>query len=486
MKPLSKSKYMLGLQCPKLLWRTVHEPDAPELIPGPELKARFAHGHQVGALARDRFSGGVLIPPKVTEVKAMMRATTTAIDSGANAVFEATFANEDARCAVDVLERREDGRWSVLEVKATTKAKPQHVEDLAFQVWLAREVGGLEVASAEVMHLNRNCRAPHLDNLFERSDVTEEVLGVVSGVPTRVGSMRSVVDGLEPEVAPGPHCKKPYPCPFLGRCTAGRPKGHVSELYRIRTDRVTRLEQRGISTIAQLPDSEKLSPVQQRQLKAARSGERWVGPGLAKALDRVSGVVAHLDFETVSTPVPVWDGCRPWQQVPVQVSIHVERDGGVEHHEHLAEPGEDPRRGVAEFLVRTLSDVDTICVWYEAFERGRIAELEESFPDLAEELKDIDAKVVDLLPIVRDHVYDEKFGGSFSIKRVLPALCPGEGWGDLEVAGGGLAAVLLERYLLRPEEVEDVQALRRDLLAYCERDTWAMVVLLRGLRTLVR
>ena len=482
MKPVSKSKYMAGRQCHRRLWLTIHERDAPELVPDTELQGRFAHGHQVGALACERFPNGVVIRPLEVGLATAVAETEEAIASGAPAVFEATFVAAGARCAVDVLERREDGRWSVIEVKATTKAKPQHVHDLAFQTWLVSESAGLDLATAEVMHLSPDYRAPSQGALMSRTDVTADVLREVAAVPIELDAMKRIIDGPEPDVRPGPQCRKPYECPFVTRCGASRPRGHVSELYRIRTDRVARLESRGISTIAEMPQGEKLSAVQERQRRVAVTGERWVSPSLGDALEVVSGVVAHLDFETVSLPVPVWGGTRPWQQVPVQVSVHLEFEGEVEHREYLAEPGTDPRRGVAEFVVSMLEGVDTVTVWYEAFERGRIREMAEAFPDLAERLYAIDAKVADLLPIVRDHVYDEGFRGSFSIKKVFPVLCPGEGWEDLEVGGGGLASVLLERYLVRPEDVDDVGELRRQLLAYCERDTWAMVLLLRRLR----
>ena len=58
---LSKSRFVAGLQCPKMLWWTVHEPDAPELVAGPDLQARFDRGHEVGAAARTWVPGGVLI-----------------------------------------------------------------------------------------------------------------------------------------------------------------------------------------------------------------------------------------------------------------------------------------------------------------------------------------------------------------------------------------------------------------------------------------
>lgn len=52
---LSKSKYVAGTQCHKLLWWIVHEPDALELQPNKVLQDRFDQGAQVEERARGLF-----------------------------------------------------------------------------------------------------------------------------------------------------------------------------------------------------------------------------------------------------------------------------------------------------------------------------------------------------------------------------------------------------------------------------------------------
>jgi hypothetical protein len=87
---------------------------------------------------------------------------------------------------------------------------------------------------------------------------------------------------------------------------------------------------------------------------------------------------------------------------------------------------------------------------------------------------------------VREHVYHPDFGGSFSLKRVLPALEPGLGYDDLAIGDGALASVALERLLWGGEAVspEERARLRQDLLAYCARDTLGLARLLGRLRSL--
>ena len=108
---------------------------------------------------------------------------------------------------------------------------------------------------------------------------------------------------------------------------------------------------------------------------------------------------------------------------------------------------------------------------------ARIESLADAVPNLAGKLTALADKIEDLLPVVRDHVYHPDFGGSFSIKKVLPALVPNLGYDDLEIGDGGTAATALETLLLDAESLTEAlrKELRRNLLAYCERDTLAMV-----------
>jgi hypothetical protein len=114
-------------------------------------------------------------------------------------------------------------------------------------------------------------------------------------------------------------------------------------------------------------------------------------------------------------------------------------------------------------------------------------QLAEVVPQLSSELIDIAARLVDLLPVVRNHVYHPDFGGGFSIKQVLPALVPTLSYRDLTFQDGMLASLELMRLMQQQERIPPAHRtkLRDDLLRYCERDTVAMVKLLERLRGMV-
>ena len=127
-------------------------------------------------------------------------------------------------------------------------------------------------------------------------------------------------------------------------------------------------------------------------------------------------------------------------------------------------------------------------VMYTPFERTRIRSLQQAVPELARDLKVLEAKLLDLHPVIRDHVYHPDFLGSFSLKYVLHPLVPELTYSDLVIVDGLVASVEIARLLFVAHKIPPAQRdrVRQDLLNYCERDTWAMVKLLERLRELAR
>ncbi|HVH68243.1 MAG TPA: DUF2779 domain-containing protein [Gemmatimonadales bacterium] len=484
---LSKSRYLAGLQCHKQLWWRVHEPDAPELAPTPGQQNLFAQGREVGERARDHVPGGELIDLPFYEYDNKVGATREALQRNPPAIYEAWFLADDTYVGVDILERNAPRGHTVIEVKASNSRKPEHLPDAAVQVHVLRRAG-LQVERAEVMHLNPQCRYPDLSNLFVREEVTPLVEGALIGVPDELAAQQRMLEGPLPDVPIGEHCTKPYDCPFIPRCWPKLPDHHVSSLYRIDRRRALELEADGYETIFDLPSDLELTVIHARQVKAVQTGRVVVERSLGKALAQFTPPLAFLDFETVSLAIPRWPGCRPWQQVPVQFSVHSdERGRGLVHREWIADGPEDPRPALAEALVEACTGARKIVAYYANFERDCIRQLRDAAPQYVRELERIEKRLVDLLPTIRNHLYHPDFGGGFSIKKTLPALVPGLSYADLTVQDGEAATVELQRLMLDGAQMPagERTALRRALLAYCERDTWAMVKLLEKLRSLI-
>jgi len=385
--------------------------------------------------------------------------------------------------AVDVLERM-DGGFRLIEVKSSTSQKDEHIPDAAVQKHVLTECG-LGVHACEIMHLNKEYRHPNKGDLFQRTDVTAPVDDYLPKVKPEIDRQVAMLDGPLPDVPIGAHCFDPRECPFFDRCWPDSPK-HISKLYNVGPVKTGEYLARGIHWISDLPPTEKLPPAARRQLRAMATGEVVVERGLAKALEPFEARLGHLDFETVSRAVPVWDGLGPWHQAAAQFSFHLEDGhGGFEHFEHLAEGPQDARPALARAMIEATADAERV-VHYSPFERTRIRNLQESVPALRSELEELESKLIDLLPVVRNYVYHPGFQGSFSLKFVLPALVPELTYNDLVIVDGMVASVEIARLLfvsgkLTPEQHEKTL---HDLLEYCKRDTWATVKVLEEVRRL--
>jgi hypothetical protein len=342
---LSKSRVTAGKQCHKLLWWRVHEPLAVELQPDKVLQDRFDQGAQVGALAREQFPDGVLIPrarrhdgsgaPWNQQSDDRLELTRQAMASGADTIFEASFFADNTVVACDVLLRETDG-WRLIEVKSTSSAKDEHLLDAAIQVHVL-ERSGLKVVGVEIMHLSKECRFPDLTNLFERTVVTDDVRALLPGIPNEIDAQLAMLNGPLPDVSIGVQCSEPRDCAFQERCWPQDPD-HLSNLYNI--GRATRCQQymdAGIHRISDVPPAKRKNATVQRQIKAMKDQCLIVEPNLARALEPFNVRLGFLDFETISRAVPVWPAMKPWEQGAAQFSYHeTNSDGTHTHAEFLA------------------------------------------------------------------------------------------------------------------------------------------------------
>jgi len=482
---LSKSRFTSGLQCHKKLWWEVHEPGAVELQPDKVLQDLFDQGRLVGEAARARCPGGVLIDLPYHAGAERVAATKQALASGAPAVFEATFISDDLFVAIDVLEKQGDG-YRLTEVKSSSSQKPEHIPDVAVQARVAAACG-VNVTAAEVMHLNKEFRHPDVGDLFARTDVTGPVAEFVGQVPKEIKRQREMLAGPLPDVAIGAQCFEPRECPFIGRCWPDGPD-HIGHLAGVGPKKTVAYLEQGITSIKDLPPDEKLNFTQKRQLKAMAENRLIVEPTLAAELARFGGRLGFLDFETIIRAIPVWPGMAPWQQAAAQFSYHERQpDGTYTHAAHLAEGPDDARPKLAAAMVRATANADRV-VMYTSFEKTRIRELQLAVPDLAAELAALEAKLIDLHPVVKNCVYHPDFRGSFSLKDILTPLVPELTYSDLVIVDGRVASVEIARLLFVADKIpkHERDRVRKELLDYCERDTWAMVKLVERLRELSR
>ena len=242
----------------------------------------------------------------------------------------------------------------------------------------------------------------------------------------------------------------------------------------------------GILTIGEIPEDFELTESQSRVRDAVVSGEPVVDrDGLQQALDFIVYPAYFLDFETVMTALPLYEGIAPYSQIVTQYSLHIcDRGEEIEHKEYLAEPERNCMRELTERLIQDCGNEGSIIV-YTSFERTIIDGLMWLFPDLEDGLRDITERLFDLYQVLRRYYYHPEFHGSFSIKKVLPVVVPGLGYDGMDI-DNGLDASAVFAYMSRGRyDGEEMEEIRRQLLEYCKLDTLAMVRLEERLRGMV-
>lgn len=478
---LSKSKITAFEQCPKRLWLATHRPELAEQDEGAE--ARFATGNDVGAIACALHPGGFMVDaPNLTAALA----TTASLITGGHPgpIFESTFEHDGVLVRVDVLEKLDGGGWAAAEVKSSGSVKDYHRGDLATQVWVMREAG-INLQRASIRYIDTSfvlTREGDYRGLFTDADLLGELEAIIATRPALVAEARAVLSGTEPERETGDHCASPFPCEFAAFCSRHLPPGPEWPVTVLPNGGGKRWLQSGIADLLDLAEAD-LKDRHARILAATRDAKPFHdAEGARKAMEHWGWPRAWLDFETIAPAIPRWVGTRPYQQIPFQFSLHLERRGGrMTHHEFLSCDGSDPRRPCAEALVEHIPEGATIIAYNAAFERRVLRELAAAFPDLAPRLEAMAEATVDLLPVAREHWYHRDQRGSWSIKAVLPTIAAELDYGALEVKDGGDAQAAWFEAADPACDPLRREALEEAMKAYCARDTWAMVAVARAL-----
>jgi len=485
-RTLSKSMLMAYRQCPRRLWLELHRPEL--RVDSEAAQARFNAGYAVGDMAQrlyDPAGCGVLIhAQREGYAEALVR--TRQLLGTSQPVFEAGFAADGSVAFADVLLPVIHGNqlaWRMIEVKSSTEVKDYHRDDVAIQAFAARRAG-VALRSVSVAHVDATWVYPgggDYSGLLKEVDLTVEAFGRDLEVQDWVIAAQKVaLLDVEPPRETGPQCTTPFECGFRAHCDAGKPKAEfpVAWLPRVQAAALKEhLAKPEVVDMRDVPDT-LLTAIQLRVKQQTLADSPYFDSvATARWLQPHQPPLYFLDFETIQFAVPRWKGTRPYQQIPFQFSLHVlTPNGDLEHVSFLDLSGGDPSAAFAEALVRACAGTGAVFVYNAGFETARIGELGLRYPHLQPELQRISARVIDLLPVVRSHYYHPMQEGSWSIKRVLPAMVPTLRYDQLEGVqdGGGAMDAYLEA--INPGTTAARKAaIELQLQAYCGLDTYAMV-----------
>eukprot|EP01012_Entosiphon_sulcatum_P022780 TRINITY_DN27765_c0_g1_i1.p1 TRINITY_DN27765_c0_g1~~TRINITY_DN27765_c0_g1_i1.p1 ORF type:complete len:495 (+),score=61.78 TRINITY_DN27765_c0_g1_i1:24-1487(+) len=481
MHTLTPAHLLNFCRCPKLLHLQFFRPQdaaAPvaSVFDARKVREHFQSGYAVG-------SGAVNVSAETGDVFEQSQNARAAAKVVVNPVVAGDGISARADVAVRLPGVSEAWHLKFVQARVTDPKEDNHALNLAIRLHAFRSAGW-PVQRVSIVRLNRFCRYPNLKKLFTETDVTASVLHSVGEVADLVKRAQSVLQQPEaPKTAIGPQCEKPERCSFAGVCWQHVPKGEsVFDIYRMQSQTRWDHYKNGRVHMRDLPTA-KLTPLQRRMVQCTLSGKSYVDrKTLQQEVAKWKGPLTYLDFEYQISAIPQFPGMAPFDPLPFQFSCHVEQpDGSLEHHYYLHESQDDPRPAVTAALLQAVPNSGSIVAYHKPAETSAIRALSANSAEHSEELDALVQRLVDPLPLLRQCVYNRLFNGSFSLKRVAPALL-GTGYSEFAVQGGASAIEIYNRYASLPEGDPMRRVLRDNLLEYCGADTRLLAALVNWMR----
>ena len=486
---LSKSQYTKYRSCPKRLWLYRNKKEVLTLSDAAQQKI-FDRGHFIGELAWKRFPGGVLVKDGYKNPQGAIKRTQELMAQGVPAIYEAAFAYNGILVFVDILEKTTTG-WNLVEVKSSgSTIDAIYVDDISIQRYVLTHCG-VTPEHCYLMHVNSDyfmtTDEPDLSQFFLLTPMDSELFPDEK-IEENLAKIEKLLANPEPNTElDKSKCKE---CECHDYCWKDIPADSVFDL--LRSKQAREYIAMGMVRVADLPPNSFENEKYNRWVEVLRTGKPYIDhAAVAQWLNRLNYPLYYLDFETTQPVVPLWKYSRPYQQIPFQFSLHVQREpnGKFEHYEYLSTGKEDPRYGCVKALLKYIGNSGTIIAHNATFEKGRLNEMAHDLP-----LPDKDAKrLIEMTerfmdtgdPFKQDYLHP-KMHCSWSIKKVLPALVPEMSYEGMAVANGGDAMDAFDVLYAQKLPPAELEQLRKDLLKYCEQDTWAMVKLVDVLRKSIK
>ena len=481
---LSKSKYCLGIQCEKILWLDKNKSEVKEDINN---DAVFDNGTEVGILAQNLFG-----PHKVVtfnkDLSKMIEDTTNYLKENTIVLCEASLSYNNNFCSVDILKKDND-KYEIYEVKSSTEIKDIYLDDASYQYYVLKSLG-LDVSKVAIVYINSDYVRHgdlEINKLFKISDITDIVISKQEDIKNKIDELNKYMDNKE-EVQKDidSYCFYPYECPYFKYCSRHLPDNNIFNIKGMPIKSKFKYYHQGIYDYSDLL-SENINEKYKQQIEFELNNlEPHINKkNIKKILDALYNPIYFLDFETFQLAVPPYDNIRPYEQIPFQYSLHILDNDKLEHKEFLSQDSVDPRRLLAESLVRDIPMNSCVVAYNMSFEKMIIKALANTFSDLCEHLMNIYDNMQDLMIPFKDRdYYLKEMKGSYSIKFVLPALFPDDpslNYHNLNLVHKGDEAS--NAFLnLGKLETQEKEKLRTALLKYCELDTYAMVKIYEKLK----
>ncbi len=491
---ISKSEYIMFLKHPAWLWLKKH--DKTKLPPiDDNTQAIFDAGNMFEAYAEQLFPKGFRLGfDNYQEYLTLPQATAKAIADGNKTLFQARFEADNITCICDVVQFINDKTLDLFEIKSSTKAKPEHELDLAFQMTVL-ERAGYTVRNVSVVHVNNQyVRSGAIDpkELTDITEVTDAVRELQDFTNQKITEATELLaSGNHPDFSPVLAEKSAFgEWLEIYKHLNDFESGSIYDLYQLDNKTLSNLNDAGIRFIKDIPENFILKPKQALQVEATRLGRPIIhAEKIKEYLDSFVFPLYFFDYETLASLVPYFDGLRPYQQLPFQYSLHVleSPDSELKHYEYLHRENSNPARTLSEALKSHIGDKGSVITWNMGFEKSCNMLLGSLVLEFTSFYESLNERIVDLMiPFSNGMYIDKDFCGSASIKSVLPVLVHELSYKALGIQEGASAQRLWMEAVLDGKREEQKQQILEDLMEYCKLDTLAMVEIYRKLVGVVR
>ena len=411
--------------------------------------------------------------------------TKKALDSSPPYIYEAFFEKEQLIARVDILHLKKSS-WDIIEVKSSLSLKEDHLWDMAIQKYVLDKCFD-KIENCFLMHINKACVYPHLEYLFIKKNVTDQVNKLIPEVEKKVIEFKNTLNQTKaPQVEIGPHCKKPYPCRFMHKCWSLKGPS-VFNIPGLGEEESWNYFHQNKVHLKDIPDQD-LIKRQCVYKKVQLTGKPYINKiNIKKEISSWKFPLYYLDFETLSSAIPRFPSTKPFQHIPFQFSClkqnnYNQKKGNEdlqdfekqitteEHYLHL--DSSDARKFLTEKLAQFIGEKGHVVAYYKQFESCRLKELSALFPEFSKILLSIESRLVDPLPLLREEVCFKDFGSSWSMKSVAPVLL-GKKWSysQLDVQDGLMAQNTFEQMIQLKNSDPQKEILRKNLISYCRQDT---------------
>ncbi len=487
------------LKHPAWLWLRKYEKD--KLPPIDEnTQVIFSAGHKFESYAEKLFPKAIKLGFKDYEqYKTLPTRTNTALEKGAQTILQGRFEADGITCIIDILARVENNTFDLIEIKSSNRVKPEHEYDLAFQSTVLEKCG-LNIRNTAILLVNSDyVRDGDIEpeKIITKTDVTGAIKQLKDTTLEQINKAFAVLaQGAIPDISARYVNQVGVPKTswfkeWLEIYKHLKPELDPYNVYFLsypNAEQIAQLEDNGIELIKDVPDKAALRAKQLAQIKTTRENKRIIKKGEIKEfIDTFTYPLYFLDYETLSSVIPAFDGYQPWKDYPFQCSLHILESPHAEpkHEEYLHRDKSDPIPELLKKLKADIGSTGTILTWNMSYEKSCNDRMAKLYPESKEFLDDLDQRINDLMmPFSEMWFVDKDFHGSASLKNVLPVLVPELSHEELEITDGLKARRMWTQTVLEGKNQDQKEKILTDLRKYCTLDTYAMVRILEELRKL--